>query len=462
MAKNYLGQSSFDLGGVTRTFGTPDDPFYDQGERKPLATREHFGKGSKGYQITFQPGDGGSYVTHSLDFKGMAPSAADFPDGFLPNMFDNANWKSLNIETQAALYNKAFVGDYLWDDNRLTWKKPNTTAGGSNPISDKAWGRTQDSTHGLDIARVIPGSPWEQGNYSDNDLWRLDQAKKWDPDSGEFPDTNMDRLFKHMTEGQIDWAHYNDDGLYQAAAWQLDQDGNKHWVDQGARSGYNTVDKIRASDSLLGNMNAEQEQDLLKRFHLASAQKASNQNQTEQTRQSITQETYRGLNPDDTYLGPEWQHVNTAGQTVTRHYTPTYQQVDYQVPEPGQELSFNRVDEGQPNKWDSDSNTLTWAGKNIKDIRATKLTPRSDVVPPTVNIPSNMTQQIYRPDNLPSNVYGTITSDAVWTDKDGTDRFAAGGKSQSLTIKNGRLVKGDTFTPRSQNLSDMTIKAGGK
>ena len=57
MAKNYLGQSSFDLGGVTRTFGTPDDPFYDQGERKPIATREHFGKGSKGYQITFQPGD---------------------------------------------------------------------------------------------------------------------------------------------------------------------------------------------------------------------------------------------------------------------------------------------------------------------------------------------------------------------------------------------------------------------
>ena len=57
---------------------------------------------------------------------------------------------------------------------------------------------------------------------------------------------------------------------------------------------------------------------------------------------------------------------------------------------------------------------------------------------------------------------GTITSDAVWTDKDGTDRFAAGGKSQSLTIKDGKLIKGDTYTPRSQNLSDMTIKAGGK
>ena len=128
-------------------------------------------------------------------------------------------------------------------------------------------------------------------------------------------------------------------------------------------------------------------------------------------------------------------------------------------------MKFTRVNEGDPRagQWDSESNTLTWGGKAIDAIRNTKLTPRSEVVPPTVNIPSNMTQQIYRPDNLPANVYGTITSDAIWTDpKTGKDKFAAGGKSQSLTIKDGKLIKGDTYTPRSQNLSDMTIKAGGK
>jgi hypothetical protein len=385
-------------------------------------------------------------------------------------MFDNENWKSLTPQAQQALYNKAFLGDYLWDRhdkifNRKDFDK--ITAAEQSPSSDKVWGTSQDSTHGLDIARVIPGSAPEQGNYSDNDLYRMAHAAgEWEKgtlgNTDSIAKQNMDMLYKHMTEGEIDWAHYNGDGLYQAAAWQLDQDGNKHWIDQSA-SGFSTVDQIRSADALLGTMNAKEEAVLLDTWRQTSAHKTW-KDQPE-TLAKIPFD-YESLNPTDVAKDDgTWQHTNTEGATVDRHYTPTYQQIDYQVPDPGDPLKFTRVDEGDPRagQWDSENNTLTWGGKDIDTIRNTKITPRSEVVPPTVNIPSNMTQQIYRPDNLPANVYGTITSDAIWTDpKTGKDKFAAGGKSQSLTIKDGKLIKGDTYTPRSQNLSDMTIKAGGK
>ena len=451
-----------------------DSPFYDIETTKPaewnkqhkgwtlpgykitLATDESVaGRGAEGYRIlsnqfqTASPFPEGEQVVTAIDYKGFTPSGADYPDGFLNNMFDNENWKSLSDSQQQALYNKAFLGDYDVAGVDGAAPKPFTSGGDHKKqaaefaSSDRVWGTSHDSTHGLDIARVAVTPPtWNKGDPIDVGA--------------------MDKLYKQMTEGAIDWAHYNDDGLYQAAAWQLDQDGNKHWIDQSA-SGFSTVDQIRSVDALLGTMNAKEEAELLDTWKQTSAHDAWKNPSTTITKIPTD---YQSLNPTDVAQNDgTWQHTNTEGVTVDRHYTPTYQQIDYQVPDPGDPLKFTRVNEGDPRagQWDSESNTLTWGGKDIDAIRNTKLTPRSEVVPPTVNIPSNMTQQIYRPDNLPANVYGTITSDAIWTDpKTGKDKFAAGGKSQSLTIKDGKLIKGDTYTPRSQNLSDMTIKAGGK
>ena len=474
-------KSAFELAGLDPLDGNPqqhenwkDNPFWDKvGEGgatwnpsdliAQITDPKHFGKGAHGYHLTTQPSDS-SYAAHSLNYKGIAPSSSDFPDGFLNNMFDNANWKSLTPQAQGALYNKAFVGDYLWDVKK--GDKPNVTAGMSNPTSDKTWGTSHDSTHGLDIARVAI-EEWEPGTGQDFDLWRMDKAKNWKAGAEGNPGANMDTLYKHMTEGEIDWAHYNGDGLYQAAAWQLDQDGNKNWIDQSA-SGFSTVDQIRSADQLLGTMNAQEEAELLDTWTSTSFFGPSVTDTVKDDAPTVKDDVsdYQSMNPKDTQKNDgTWKHKNTEGNEVKRHYTPTYQQTNYQLPDPGDPLKFIRVDESDPRagQWDSASNTLVWGGKDIDVIKNTKLTPRSDIVPPTLQIPSNMTQQIYRPDNLPANVYGTITSDARWTDpKTGNDKFAAGGKSQSLTIRDGKLIKGDTYTPRSQNLSDMTIKAGGK
>ena len=412
------------------------------------------GRGAEGYRVLSNPYKEGQQSVTAIDYKGFTPSGADYPDGFLNNMFDNENWKSLSDSQQQALYNKAFLGDYDVAGVDGTAPELFTSQGDHKKqaaefaSSDRVWGTSHDSTHGLDIARVFHHrKDWNQDGLRD------------DSDLTGMP---IDNLYHQMTQGDVDWAHYNGDGLYQAAAWQLDQDGNKHWIDQSA-SGFSTVDQIRSADALLGTMNAKEEAVLLDTWRQTSAHKTW-KDQPE-TLAKIPFD-YESLNPTDVAKDDgTWQHTNTEGALVDRHYTPTYQQIDYQVPDPGDPLKFTRVDEGDPRsgRWDSESKTLTWGGKDIATIRNTKITPRSEVVPPTVNIPSNMTQQIYRPDNLPANVYGTITSDAIWTDpKTGKDKFAAGGKSQSLTIKDGKLIKGDTYTPRSQNLSDMTIKAGGK
>lgn len=178
-----------------------------------------------GWDKSWEHGDGHELLEDIKDGKLAQFGIAD--ENALINLFDTESYKSLQtIEKVNVLQQYAWFYDYKVNDNK-----------GLNPN----WGLDIQKTDTYDYSDDWDASSWLEKNIG----WESGGDK-------------------------IDWAHYNDDELYQAAknqmtkAYKKDNTQYSNWAGKSFDESFSTYSEIRDAKSLIDSWDDETKKDMIK------------------------------------------------------------------------------------------------------------------------------------------------------------------------------------------------------